>query len=124
MYTIDDPRAVLLHEKASKLTKEKKCEAEFRLYDLIAKISPDVLAEVHEGEKKRSARTSIFIPALCIRCSISRVNSTRPFLRFRALRAGSAHRIEEIVAGGRIYRLAYKNVCDVRDYVPIEKRIK
>lgn len=52
MYTIDDPRAVLLHEKASKLTKEKKCEAEFRLYDLIVKISPDVLAEVHEGEKK------------------------------------------------------------------------
>lgn len=47
-----------------------------------------------------------------------------PIFAISRIAGWSAHRIEEIVAGGRIYRLAYKNVCDVRDYVPIEKRIK
>jgi hypothetical protein len=89
VYTIDDPRAVLLHEKASKLTKEKKCEAEFRLYDLIAKISPDVLAEVHEGEKKICPNVDFYSGFVYSMLTISRVNSTRPFLRFRALRAGA-----------------------------------
>ena len=47
-----------------------------------------------------------------------------PIFAISRIAGWSAHRIEEIVAGGRIYWPAYKNVCDVRDYVPIEKRIK
>ncbi len=89
MYTIDDPRAVLLRERAAKLAKEKKCEAEFRLYDLIAKISPDVLAEVHEGEKKICPNVDFYSGFVYSMLTISRVNSTRPFLRFRALPAGA-----------------------------------
>ena len=47
-----------------------------------------------------------------------------PIFAISRIAGWSAHRIEEIVAGGRIYRPAYKNVCDVRDYIPIEKRVK
>ena len=34
----------------------------------------------------------------------------------------AAHRIEEILTGGRIIRPAYKAVAKTRDYVPIENR--
>jgi len=34
----------------------------------------------------------------------------------------SAHRIEEIVSGGRIIRPAYRSVLRHREYVPIERR--
>ena len=34
----------------------------------------------------------------------------------------SAHRIEEVSAGGKIYRPAYKNVCPERKYVPMDER--
>lgn len=34
----------------------------------------------------------------------------------------SAHRIEEVLSGGRIIRPAYKSVCPHFTYVPIDKR--
>jgi citrate synthase len=33
-----------------------------------------------------------------------------------------AHIIEENVSGGRIIRPAYKNVAEVREYIPLNKR--
>ena len=33
-----------------------------------------------------------------------------------------AHRMEEIVAGGKIIRPAYKSVTVKREYIPIEER--
>ena len=45
-----------------------------------------------------------------------------PLFAIARIAGWSAHRIEEIVAGKRIYRPAYKNVAEERDYVPMEKR--
>ena len=47
-----------------------------------------------------------------------------PLFAIARIAGWSAHRIEEIVAGGRIYRPAYKNVMEERDYVPIEERVQ
>ena len=123
VYTIDDPRAVLLRERAAKLAKEKKCEAEFRLYNLIAKVSPDVLAEVHGADKRICPNVDFYSGFVYSMLNIPRELYT-PIFAISRIAGWSAHRIEEIVAGGRIYRPAYKNVCDVRDYIPIEKRVK
>ena len=45
-----------------------------------------------------------------------------PMFAVSRIAGWSAHRIEEIIAGGRIYRPAYKNVGEERKYIPIEKR--
>ena len=45
-----------------------------------------------------------------------------PIFAISRIAGWSAHRIEEIVAGGRIYRPAYKNVCEERKYIPIDDR--
>jgi citrate synthase len=34
----------------------------------------------------------------------------------------SAHRIDELINGGRIIRPAYKSVAEPREYVPMSKR--
>ena len=40
VYTVNDPRALLLNELAERLAKEKNCLKEFRLYKKIEKIAP------------------------------------------------------------------------------------
>ena len=36
----------------------------------------------------------------------------------------SAHRLEELISGGRIIRPAYKNIALPKKYVPIDERIE
>ena len=36
----------------------------------------------------------------------------------------SAHRLEELISGGRIIRPAYKNIATPKKYVPIDERIE
>ena len=45
-----------------------------------------------------------------------------PLFAISRIAGWSAHRIEEIVSGGRIYRPAYKNVSDERPYIPMLDR--
>ena len=45
-----------------------------------------------------------------------------PLFAISRIAGWSAHRIEEVVAGGRIYRPAYKNICPERKYIPLENR--
>ena len=45
-----------------------------------------------------------------------------PLFAVARIAGWSAHRIEELVGGGKIIRPAYKAVCEHRKYVPIEDR--
>ena len=48
--------------------------------------------------------------------------AARVFFAISRISGWCAHRIEELVSGGRIYRPAYKNVSKERPYVPIKER--
>ena len=45
-----------------------------------------------------------------------------PIFAISRIAGWSAHRIEEIVSGGRIIRPAYKSVSEKAHYVPIDNR--
>ena len=45
-----------------------------------------------------------------------------PIFAISRIAGWSAHRIEEIVSGGRIYRPAYKNVLSEREFIPFADR--
>ncbi|MBP5176163.1 MAG: citrate/2-methylcitrate synthase [Treponema sp.] len=122
VYTISDPRAVLLREKAAELAKEKGCEEEFNLYNLIDKLAPQILYE-RVGDKKRFCTNVDFYSGFVYTMlNIPRELYT-PLFAIARIAGWSAHRVEEIVAGGRIYRPAYKNVSEEREYIPIEDRV-
>ena len=123
VYTISDPRAVLLRDKAAELAKEKgpEMEEEFNLYRNIEKIAPEVIYEKHGEGKRICANVDLYSGFVYSMLNIPRSLFT-PIFAISRIAGWSAHRIEELVAGGRIYRPAYKNVSSEREYIPIEDR--
>ena len=121
VYTISDPRAVLLREKAAELAKEKGCEDEFFLYKTIEKLSPDILYEIHGTKKLICTNVDFYSGFVYSMLGIPRDLFT-PLFAISRIAGWSAHRIEEIVVGKRIYRPAYKSVSQERVYVPYGER--
>ena len=121
VYTINDPRATLLRDKAAKLAREKGLEEEYNLYKMVEKFSPDILYEMHGDGKKICANVDLYSGFVYSMLNIPRELFT-PIFAISRIAGWSAHRIEEIVAGGKIYRPAYKNIFAEREYIPIEKR--
>ena len=123
IYTISDPREVLLKAKARELAKDKGFMKEFELYDLIERLSPDVIQEthVHAATKNICANVDFYSGLVYTMLNIPRELFT-PIFAISRIAGWSAHRIEEVVSGGRIYRPAYKNISKERDFIPLLER--
>lgn len=121
VYTLSDPRAELLKSKAEELAKEKGRLKEFRLYDAIERLSPAVFRKVKENTKEICANVDLYSGFVYDILGIPRELYT-PIFAVSRVAGWAAHRIEEIVSGGRIIRPAYKNVLPKQDYVPLENR--
>ena len=121
VYTISDPREVLLKKKAEELAKAKDCMAEFNLYNTIERISPEIIAEVHHSDKKVCANVDFYSGFVYTMLNIPRELYT-PIFAISRIAGWSAHRIVVLVSGGRIFRAAYKNVSEERPFIPLKDR--
>ena len=121
IYTISDPREILLKAKAKELAKEKGCMEEFELYNMIERLAPSIIQDVHNSDKKVCANVDFYSGFVYTMLNIPRELFT-PIFAISRIAGWSAHRIEEIVSGGRIYRPAYKNVSPERDFIPLANR--
>lgn len=121
VYTLSDPRAVILKGFAKQLAKEKNREDEFALYTLMEEVVPEAFEEF-KGISKKVAPNVDFFSGFVYDClGIPREVYTPLFAMART--AGwVSHRIEEILVQRRIMRPAYKNVTTNKEYVPIENR--
>ncbi len=121
IYTLSDPRAVILKEKAAELAKAKGREDEFTLYALIEELTPGLFAKVRGVEKAMCANVDLYSGFVYSMLGIPHELYTPIFAISRA--AGwCAHRMEEVLAGGKIIRPAYKNVFRQKDYQPLGDR--
>ncbi|MCQ2583681.1 MAG: citrate/2-methylcitrate synthase [Treponema sp.] len=121
VYTISDPREKLLKAKAKELAKEKGCLEEFDLYDRIERLAPGIVQAVHRSDKQVCANVDFYSGFVYTMLNIPRELYT-PIFAISRIAGWSAHRIEEVVSGGRIYRPAYKNVSPERDFIPLADR--
>ena len=121
VYTVSDPRCILLRNKAAELAKEKGMEKEFNFYCTIEKLAPKVLYEKIGDKKQICANVDFYSGFVYTMLNIPAELYT-PIFAIARIAGWSAHRVEEVVAGGRIYRPAYKNVSPERDYIPINRR--
>lgn len=121
VYTISDPRAILLRDKAGKLAEVKKCTEEFGLYCLIERIFPDIFKEEKGGDKKICTNVDFYSGFVYSMLGIPRELYT-PIFAVSRISGWAAHRLEEIVSGGRIYRPAFKQVGESRQYVKLDDR--
>ena len=121
VYTVSDPRAILLSKKAKELAKEKNCMEEYGLYRLIEKLSPSVFEQEKGTIKQICSNVDFYSGFVYSMLNIPRELFT-PIFAVSRVAGWSAHRIEEIVSGGRIYRPAYQSVMSERSYIPMSKR--
>ena len=121
VYTISDPRAILLRDKAAELAQEKGMMVEYNLYRAVEELAPEVLAEEKKGDKKICTNVDFYSGFVYTMLNIPRELYT-PIFAISRIAGWTAHRVEEVISGGRIYRPAYKNVLEPRVFVPIEQR--
>lgn len=121
VYTISDPRAVLLKRNAKRLALEKNAMAEFELYNLVEELSPALFCQ-HKGVTRPiCANVDLYSGFVYSMLNISEDLYTPLFAMARIV-GWCAHHIEEITYGGKIIRPAYKSVAKKVEYSPIEER--
>ncbi|MBN1598402.1 MAG: citrate synthase [Bacteroidales bacterium] len=124
IYTLSDPRAILLKEKARELAAEKGKMDEFELYETIEDLSPEVFARFKGSDNVKVIAPNVdFYSGFVYRCiDIPKEIYTAIFAVSR-IAGWCAHRLEEITfSSKRIIRPAYKNVFGRTDYEPLENR--
>ena len=121
VYTLSDPRAVLLKENARKLAEEKGYLEEYNLYSSIEKLSPKVLARAKGDGKAICANVDLYSGFVYKMMDIPPELYT-PLFAVARIVGWCAHRIEEVIGNGRIIRPAYKSVCQRVKYVKLEDR--
>lgn len=116
VYTISDPRAIILKENAIKLAKGTEFEDEFKLLQIIEEETPRIFAEQKENSKAICANVDLYSGLVYKMLKIPEELFTPLFATSR-MAGWSAHRIEELFTGNRIIRPAYKPVIKPRAYV-------
>ena len=122
VYTISDPRAVVLKELARDLAKEKGREEEFAFLELLESRAIECFAK-HKGTKKRVSSNVDFYSGFVYEMIGLPQEIYTPLFAMARIVGWTAHRIEELnFDGKRIIRPAYKNVLEEQKYVPVAER--
>ncbi len=121
VYTMSDPRCVILKRETERMAKGTDFEADFKLLDAIERLTPEVFYETTGVEKSMCANIDMY-SGLCYRMlKIPEEIATALFACARIV-GWSAHRFEELVTGKRIMRPAYKALKSEKKYIPISER--
>ncbi|MEA4987945.1 MAG: citrate/2-methylcitrate synthase [Anaerovorax sp.] len=121
VYTISDPRATLLKSMAKKLAEDKNLIDDFMLFDFIEKRAPQLFCEVKGVDKPMPANVDLYSGFVYDALNIP-VEIATPIFAASRISGWCAHRIEELVAGGRIMRPAYQCVKQITPYIPLADR--
>ena len=121
IYSVSDPRAEVLKGFVEALSVEKGLQKEFSLYSSVEEIAPKIIAGSRKMYKGVSANVDFYSGFVYNMLGIPEELFT-PIFAIARIVGWSAHRIEELVNGGKIIRPAYKAVSPRREYVPMTKR--
>lgn len=121
VYTISDPRAIILKKKAFELAKGKEIEAEFRLLETVERLTPEIFKEVKGSTKTMCANVDMYSGLVYRMLGIPDELFT-PLFAVARMAGWAAHRMEEILTSNRIIRPAYKAIAKEREYIKLENR--
>ncbi len=121
VYTVSDPREVLLKEYARELSVEKGRTKEYELLERTENISKKLVAASRNTLKPICANVDFYSGFVYEMLGIPEELFT-PIFAIARISGWSAHRLEELVNKGKIIRPAYKYVGCHKDYVELEDR--
>jgi citrate synthase len=121
VYSVSDPRTLILRDHVEQLAAEKGLSEEMNLYRKVERIAPEVIGGHRKMYKGVSANVDFYSGFLYRLLNIPPELFTPLFAMARIV-GWSAHRIEELANGGKIIRPAYKSVAGRRHYMPLASR--
>lgn len=122
VYTLSDPRAVLLKRMARELAQEKGRTAEFDFMERIERLSIATIYKL-KGENKKLCANVDFYSGFVYDLIGLPIEIYTPLFAMARIVGWCAHRNEELCfSGRRIIRPAYRCVAELRNYVPVAER--
>ena len=121
IYTVSDPRAVILKTKAAALAEEKGYGEKLRLYETVERLAPAAFQRVTGNSKVISANVDFYSGLIYEMLGIPEDLFT-PMFAVSRIAGWCAHRIEELTTGGRIMRPAYRALPVGQRYLPLDLR--
>ncbi len=121
IYTLSDPRAVILKEYAGNMAIGTEYEREYHLLEAIERLTPLIFEEIKHSSKVMCANIDMYSGVVYRMLGIPEELFT-PLFAVSRMAGWCAHRFEEINSGKRIIRPAYKSVSHEKKYVDIKDR--
>ncbi len=122
IYTLSDPRAVLLKTFARDVASKKGMLDELELLETVERLTPEVFADAKGYSKPMCANVDLYSGLVYKMLDIPPELYT-PLFAIARMVGWCAHRVEEVYySDNRIIRPAYKAVAPNRSFVPLEQR--
>ena len=121
VYTISDPRQVILKGSVKKLAEAEGYDKEFKLYEKVEKLAPEVIGKKRRIYKGVASNVDFYSGLLYNMLDIPCELYTPLFATAR-IAGWSAHRLEELVNAGKIIRTAYMSISDKKEYKNLSDR--
>jgi citrate synthase len=123
IYTLSDPRAILLKQKAKELADAKGKLDEYNLYESVEKLAPEAFSRF-KGENAKIVSANVdFYSGFVYKCIDIPKELFTPIFAIARMAGWCAHRLEEVTfSSRRIIRPAYRNVFGRVDYQHLEER--
>ena len=121
VYTLSDPRAVILKEYAGAMAEETDFEKEFHLLESIERLTPKIFEEVKHSGKAMCANIDMYSGFVYRMLGIPQELFT-PLFAVSRMAGWCAHRFEEMNSGRKIIRPAYKSISHEKEYVDLKNR--
>lgn len=121
VYSVSDPRSIILKEQCEKLANDKGLGDEFDLFAKVEELAPQVIAGKRKMYKGVSANIDFYSGFVYKMLDIPPELFT-PIFAVSRISGWSAHRIEELVNDGKMIRPAYKSIAPRIAYTPMDKR--
>ena len=123
IYTLSDPRAVLLKDMAKKLAEFKGLQEDFALCEYIENKCPALYCEITGEDKLMPANVDLYSGFVYRALNIPPDVATPLFATAR-LSGWCAHRLEELISGKKLMRPAYLGVQPHRAFVRMSDRVE
>ena len=121
VYTISDPRAVMLKKYARSLAEQKGYADDFELLERIERLTPEIFNS-HKGLNRAMCANIDLYSGLVYRMLGIPTEMYTPLFAIARSAGWCAHRMEEFSTARKIIRPGYKCIEREREYFPLVDR--
>ncbi len=121
VYTLSDPREIILKKYARMLAEEKGMMDEFELYEMVENLAGRLIMVQRKMQKNVCANVDFYSGFVYSMLNIPEELFT-PIFAIARMPGWSAHRLEELINASKIIRPAYKYVGSHCDYITMDER--